>query len=182
MRYQKAFFILVYKNWQVFDEADMLLCGGFQNHVIRLIHMLRFDEKLVSRMNKSGSENLVELNSDSLSQFDFEGEEDIQNESISESEEISEDDVDVEDLTEETKTLPVKRKDWKRVRKNYERSKQYIFVAATLPDNGKKTAGAVLKKMFPDAIWVSGNYLHYHNPRCQILLLFSLSFFPLFRG
>ncbi|XP_022726325.1 DEAD-box ATP-dependent RNA helicase 22 isoform X3 [Durio zibethinus] len=151
----------------VFDEADMLLCGGFQNHVIRLIHMLRFDEKLLSRMNKSGSENPVELNSDSLSQFDFEGEEDIQNESISESEEISEDDVDAEDLTEKTKTLNVKKKDWRRVRKNFERSKQYIFVAATLPDNGKKTAGAVLKKMFPDANWVSGNYLHYHNPRLK---------------
>ncbi|XWS63622.1 hypothetical protein CRYUN_Cryun06bG0116200 [Craigia yunnanensis] len=151
----------------VFDEADMLLCGGFQNHVIRLIHMLRFDEKLLSRINKSGSENPVELNSDSLSQFDFEGEEDIQNESISEAEEISEDDVDAEDLTEETKNLPVKKKDWRRVRKNYERSKQYIFVAATLPDNGKKTAGAVLKKMFPDANWVNGNYLHYHNPRLK---------------
>ncbi|XVE75103.1 hypothetical protein DITRI_Ditri12bG0070100 [Diplodiscus trichospermus] len=150
----------------VFDEADMLLCGGFQNQVIRLIHMLRFDEKLLSRM-KSGPGNPINLNSDSLSQFDLECEEDIQNESISDADEISEDDVDAEDLTEEIKTLPVKKKDWRRVRKNYERSKQYIFVAATLPDNGKKTAGAVLKKMFPDANWVSGNYLHYHNPRLK---------------
>lgn len=155
----------------------MLLSGGFENHVIRLIHMLRFDEKLLSRMNKSGSENPVKLNSHSLSHFDFEGMEDIQNESRSEAEENSEDDVDAEHLTEETKTLPVKRKDWRRVRKIYERSKQYIFVAATLPDNGKKTAGAVLKKMFPDANWVSGNYLHCHNPRCQIFLLFSLYLF-----
>ncbi|EOY00351.1 DEA(D/H)-box RNA helicase family protein isoform 5 [Theobroma cacao] len=151
----------------VFDEADMLLSGGFHNHVIRLMHMLRFDEKLLSRMNKSGSENPAELNSDSLSRFDFEGEKDIQNESFSEAEEISEDDVDAEDLKDETKTWPVKKKDWRRVRKNYERSKQYIFVAATLPVNGKKTAGAVLKKMFPDANWVSGNYLHYHNPRLK---------------
>ncbi|XVF44081.1 hypothetical protein PTKIN_Ptkin02bG0091700 [Pterospermum kingtungense] len=152
----------------VFDEADMLLSGSFQNHVIRLIHMLRFDEKLLSRMKKSRSENPVDLNSYSLSHFDFVGVEDIQNESISEEEENSEDDVDAEDLREETKTFPVKKKDWRRVRKNYERGKQYIFVAATLPDNGKKTAGAVLKKMFSDANWISGNYLHYHNPRLKV--------------
>ncbi|KAG8498471.1 hypothetical protein CXB51_005025 [Gossypium anomalum] len=159
----------------VFDEADMLLSGGFENHVIRLIHMLRFDEKLLSRVNKAGSENPVEPSSDSVSHpssdsvshFDFEGEEDMQNESISEAEEMSEGDVDAEDLMEETQTSPVKRKDWRRVRKNYERSKQYIFVAATLPVNGKKTAGAVLKKMFPDANWVSGSYLHQHNPRLK---------------
>ena len=53
----------------------------------------------------------------------------------------------------------VKLRDWRRVRKNYERSKQYVFVAATLPVNGKKTAGGVLKYMFPDAEWVCGNYL-----------------------
>ncbi|OMO73891.1 hypothetical protein COLO4_26813 [Corchorus olitorius] len=149
----------------VFDEADMLLCGGFQNHVIRLIHMFRFDEKLLSRMNKSGSEKPLLLNSDSLSHF--EGEEDLQNESIFEAEEISEDDVDAVDFMEETRTSPANKKDWRRVRKIYERSKQYIFVAATLPVNGKKTAGAVLKKMFPDANWVSGNYLHQHNPRLK---------------
>ncbi|TYJ43508.1 hypothetical protein E1A91_A03G157900v1 [Gossypium mustelinum] len=151
----------------VFDEADMLLSGGFENHVIRLIHMLRFDEKLLSRVNKAGSENPVETSSDSVSHFDFEGEEDMQNESISEAEEMSEGDVDAQDLMEETQTSTVKRKDWRRVRKNYERSKQYIFVAATLPVNGKKTAGAVLKKMFPDANWVSGSYLHQHNPRLK---------------
>ncbi|KAE8722660.1 DEAD-box ATP-dependent RNA helicase 22 [Hibiscus syriacus] len=121
----------------VFDEADMLLCRGFENHVVRLIHMLRFDEKLLSRLNKSGLDNPVESNSVSVSHFDLKGEEDIQNKFISVAEEMSEDDVDAEDLTEENKTSPVKKKDWRRVRKNYERSKQYIFVAATRPVNGK---------------------------------------------
>ncbi|XP_040944888.1 DEAD-box ATP-dependent RNA helicase 22 isoform X3 [Gossypium hirsutum] len=165
-KHHRSDFIRAVK-YVVFDEADMLLSGGFENHVIRLIHMLRFDEKLLSRVNKAGSENPVEPSSDSVSHFDFEGEEDMQNESISEAEEMSEGDVDAEDLMEETQTLPVKRKDWRRVRKNYERSKQYIFVAATLPVNGKKTAGAVLKKMFPDANWVSGSYLHQPNPRLK---------------
>ncbi|TYH84624.1 hypothetical protein ES332_D02G209600v1 [Gossypium tomentosum] len=165
-KHHRSDFIRAVK-YVVFDEADMLLSGGFENHVIRLIHMLRFDEKLLSRVNKAGSENPVEPSSDSVSHFDFEGEEDMQNESISEAEEMSEGDVDAEDLMEETQTSPVKRKDWRRVRKNYERSKQYIFVAATLPVNGKKTAGAVLKKMFPDANWVSGSYLHQPNPRLK---------------
>ncbi|KAG4208591.1 hypothetical protein ERO13_A03G142600v2 [Gossypium hirsutum] len=146
-KHHRSDFIRAVK-YVVFDEADMLLSGGFENHVIRLIHMLRFDEKLLSRVNKAGSENPVETSSDSVSHFDFEGEEDMQNESISEAEKMSEERTGGE-------------------RKNYERSKQYIFVAATLPVNGKKTAGAVLKKMFPDANWVSGSYLHQHNPRLK---------------
>ncbi|KAL1179568.1 hypothetical protein V6Z11_A03G168800 [Gossypium hirsutum] len=148
-KHHRSDFIRAVK-YVVFDEADMLLSGGFENHVIRLIHMLRFDEKLLSRVNKAGSENPVETSSDSVSHFDFEGEEDMQNESISEAEKMSEGDVDAQDLMEETQTLT-----------------QYIFVAATLPVNGKKTAGAVLKKMFPDANWVSGSYLHQHNPRLK---------------
>lgn len=31
----------------------------------------------------------------------------------------------------------------------------------------KKTAGAMLKRMFPDANWISGTYLHCHNPRLE---------------
>lgn len=146
----------------------MLLNGSFQNQVIRLINMLRFDEKQLSHMNKSGAEKLMGISNDSLSNSGLEDEHYIQNNDIVEREENSESDVDVEDLTEETKSGSIQNKDWRRVRKSYERSKQYIFVAATLPVNGKKTAGAVLKQMFPDAIWVSGNYLHCHNPRCHI--------------
>ncbi|KAK2636388.1 hypothetical protein Ddye_031180 [Dipteronia dyeriana] len=160
----------------VFDEADMLLCGSFQNQVIRLIHMLRFDEKQLSQMNKSGSEKHVEVIDGSLSHSDMEDEENLQdmedeenlqNEYISEREENSEDDCDDKDLMEETKPGSIEKKGWRRVKKTYERSKQYIFVAATLPLNGKKTAGAVLKHMFPDAIWVNGNFLHCHNPRLK---------------
>jgi hypothetical protein len=56
----------------------------------------------------------------------------------------------------------------------YSRSKQYVFVAATLPQSGKKTAGGVLKHLFPDAIWVSGTYLHRHNPRYALYFNISL--------
>ncbi|KAL6655942.1 hypothetical protein ACP70R_006768 [Stipagrostis hirtigluma subsp. patula] len=145
----------------VFDEADMLLCGSFENQVIRLIHMLRFDEKLLSRAKDSGNE--VSLGSE----VDYHEDSDFENAELS--------DFDEENGDNHVQDRPAKvdkgyigaRRDWRRVRKIYRRSKQYVFVAATLPQSGKKTAGGVLKRMFPDAAWVSGTYLHRHNPRLE---------------
>ncbi|XP_040383220.1 DEAD-box ATP-dependent RNA helicase 22 isoform X3 [Oryza brachyantha] len=146
----------------VFDEADMLLCGSFENQVIRLIHMLRFDEKLLSRMENSGKE--ISLGDTNEHREDSE----------SESAELSADEEENEDGPVQDRPFKVenahvgaRKKDWRRVRKVYRRSKQYIFVAATLPQSGKKTAGGVLKRMFPNAVWVSGAYLHRHNPRLE---------------
>lgn len=161
---------------QVFDEADMLLVGSFQNKVIRLINLLRFDEKLLSR-SKESPERLMELEADLSYELILQDENDLQTETISEGEEEGEEegegegeesyeeDVDSNNIQQKTEFVSGRVKDWRRVRKTYERSKQYIFVAATLPVNGKKTAGAVLRKMFPDASWVSGKYLHCHSPR-----------------
>ncbi|KAL6846094.1 hypothetical protein ACP4OV_023542 [Aristida adscensionis] len=145
----------------VFDEADMLLCGSFENQVIRLIHMLRFDEKLLSRAKDSGKEESPGSDGEYHEDSDFE------------SAEFS--DFDEEKGDDHVQDRPIKvdngyvgaRRDWRRVRKIYTRSKQYVFVAATLPQSGKKTAGGVLKRMFPDAVWVSGTYLHRHNPRLE---------------
>lgn len=156
----------------------MLLCGGFQNKVIRLLNMLRFDEKLLSRSKESVSELPVELESEPSSHFTLD-DKDLQTDIISEGEENYED-VHVDDLAEEVEAGSNKRKDWRRVRKTYERSKQYVFVAATLPVNGKKTAGQVLKQMFPNANWVSGNYLHCHNPRCPIYFWLPTIFLEIF--
>ncbi|XP_057948727.1 DEAD-box ATP-dependent RNA helicase 22 isoform X2 [Malania oleifera] len=147
----------------VFDEADILLCGSFQNQVIRLINLLRFDEKLLSQIKGSVPERSIEMDSDSPSHFDLDEGEDLHIEIIQEEEE----DAGVEDFREKIEAGAIKRKDWRRVRKTYKRSKQYIFIAATLPVNGRKTAGGVLKQMFPDASWISGNFLHCHNPRLK---------------
>lgn len=144
----------------VFDEADMLLCGSFQNKVIRLINLLRFDEKLLSQSKKSVAELPMREESSLSSEDAFEGEEELQTEAMSE-----EDDDYKDDINNEAES--VKQRGWRRVKRTYERSKQYIFVAATLPVNGKKTAGGILKYMFPDAEWVCGNYLHCHNPRLE---------------
>lgn len=153
---------------QVFDEADMLLCGSFQNQIIRLINMMRFDEKQMSRLATSNIGKPV----DSLVPLDSEVEEDdadFEAMSISDEEEEEEELEDLDDITQiptiENGTGPDTKKGWRRVRKLYTRSKQYIFIAATLPVNGKKTAGGLLKHMFPDAVWVSGNFLHRNSPR-----------------
>nr|GMD28888.1 DEAD-box ATP-dependent RNA helicase 22 [Ipomoea batatas] len=148
----------------VFDEADMLLCGSFQNQVIRLLNMLRFDEKQLSRLRNSEAEIVTGSIPDSPLGSDQEDNRDLLAD-FSKEVDDTEDDARVMDSEVDSKVA--KRTDWRRVRKTYERSKQYIFVAATLPVNGKKTAGAVLKQMFPDASWVSGNYLHCHNPRLE---------------
>nr|AKF43358.1 DEA(D/H)-box RNA helicase family protein [Geranium maderense] len=171
-KYRRLDFLRAVK-YVVFDEADMLLCGSFQNQIIRLIDMLRFDEKLLSRAKGSSTpQNEIDLKDDPLLLVDSLDEEDIPGESNSEGEEDSEDDDAINDLPVKTGagtgTVRIKdRKQWWKLRKIYERSKQYVFVAATLPVNGKKTAGAVLKRMFPDANWVTGNFLHYHNLRME---------------
>lgn len=144
----------------------MLLCGSFQNQVVRIINMLRFDEKQLSRSKNSGAEmsstsDLEEFRDLKADYGEYEDEDE---------DEVTDIGEDKTNLEADTKGL--KRRDWRRVRKIYERSKQYIFVAATLPENGKKTAGGLLKRMFPDAKWVSGNYLHQHSPRCHIFLYF----------
>ncbi|KAL0287837.1 UNVERIFIED_CONTAM: DEAD-box ATP-dependent RNA helicase 22 [Sesamum calycinum] len=145
----------------VFDEADLLLCGSFQNQVIRLINMLRFDEKQLSRL-QSADAGADDAASSPTKASDTE--EDVQADFILEEVEDT-DDTSAEDSDTESKGR--NRKDWRRVRKLYDRSKQYIFVAATLPLNGKRTAGGILKRMFPDASWVNGNYLHRQNPRLE---------------
>ncbi|KAK6160144.1 hypothetical protein DH2020_003525 [Rehmannia glutinosa] len=145
----------------VFDEADLLLCGSFQNQVIRLINMLRFDEKQLSRL-QSADARAQDTSSFAMSASDTE--EDLQADLNLEEVEDT-DDTFVEDSESESEVR--NKRDWRRVRKIYARSKQYIFVAATLPLNGKRTAGGTLKRMFPDANWVSGNYLHRQNPRLE---------------
>lgn len=128
--------------------------------------MLRFDEKQLSRSKRENIQpQEVEAigidDEDDMEADGFLGEDEDAGE-----DEDSDDSSAVVDL-ETGSEVRNKRdwKDWRRMRKVYERSKQYIFVAATLPLNGKRTAGGLLKRMFPDANWVSGNHLHCQNPR-----------------
>ncbi|CAF1934377.1 unnamed protein product [Brassica napus] len=120
--------------------------------LIRLINMLRFDEKQVSRLSPS---TFGKPHTESLAQFDLENEDDADFEedgSICDEEELEYLDDTTQIPTVDNGAGPDIKKGWRRVRKIYSRSKQYIFIAATLPVNGKKTAGGLLKHMFPDAV------------------------------
>lgn len=124
--------------------------------------MLRFDEKQLSKLR---SENTGAQDTADSSMKSSDTEEDAEAEIVGEEAE----EMDDKSMDSEIESEDRNRTDWRRVRKIYNRSKQYIFVAATLPLNGKATAGGILKRMFPDANWVSGNYLHRQNPRFFII-------------
>ena len=49
--------------------------------------------------------------------------------------------------------------------------RQYVFAAATVMSNGKKTPGAIIRHGFPDARWVQGKRLHMAVERCVLLTL-----------
>ncbi|XP_078443267.1 DEA(D/H)-box RNA helicase family protein [Wolffia australiana] len=150
----------------VFDEADMLLCGSFENQVTRLINMFRYEEKVLSRMQAGGSLQVSELEKEPGVPPDFVAIE--EEDEAMDADHVDEDpDVNENPDAAEDGNKPNKPRDWRRTREVYSRSKQYIFVAATLPSSGKKTAGGVLKRTFPSAVWVSGSFLHRHNPRLE---------------
>lgn len=132
--------------------------------------MLRFDEKQLSRLvsESKGTEDDA-----CSSMFSSDADKDLEAVFVGEEgEDTNGELVDRSGSGSGTESGVRNRHDWRRVRQIYDRSKQYIFVAATLPLNGKGTAGGILKRMFPDANWVSGNYLHHQNPRFYDVLSF----------
>lgn len=157
----------------VFDEADMLLSGGFENQVMRLLNMFRLEEKQLSK-SESGRGTIERV--DFRPWTDFEPTEptaeDVDDAKDKEENPDSHDEDEEADSSDDeadgkSNTKQSKHKDWLRSRKVYTRSKQYIFAAATLPENGKKTPGAVLKRILPDAKYVNGLFLHRQNPKLR---------------
>lgn len=172
----------------VFDEADMLLGGGFVRDVGRLIDLFRLEEKRVSKIRELESSHFdtkggvgVDVEEPEFRKVWTEAEGQAE-----EAEEDGEDETDREGIHDDTgnsllfeqqpnatassersNASMLRRSDWLRSRKQYKRSKQYIFVAATLPQAGKSSPGAVLKLKFPAMTWVHGNLLHRHNPTLE---------------
>lgn len=168
----------------VFDEADMLLGGGFVRDVGRLIDLFRLEEKRISKLREleaSQEETKVELREDEFRRVWTEGENELESEDEGgagderEDEEIHDNSGNsllfqqraVENAPSSNNASMQRRADWLRSKKQYKRSKQYIFVAATLPQAGKSSPAAVLKQKFPSMAWVNGNLLHRHNPTLE---------------
>ncbi|CAM6113199.1 unnamed protein product [Calypogeia fissa] len=164
----------------VFDEADMLLGGGFAREVDRLINMFRLEEKQLAKSSSSGATKQMQEHIKPWTEFkveeadegtldaadDEEEPDDNEDEGLLTEEDTEEDDV-VLEIPKTHAGVNENRKNYWLIRKQYKRSKQYIFVAATLPNSGKKSPGALLKRLFPDAKTVNGNLLHFHNPRLK---------------
>ena len=167
----------------VFDEADMLLGGGFVRDVGRLIDLFRLEEKRISKLRELEASQEVKLAEPEFRRVWTEAEEEAEGEEGAEVEEVERDAEGIHDdsgnsllfeqrsqecdASIEQNSSMQRRSDWLRSRKQYKRSKQYIFVAATLPQAGKSSPGAVLKQKFPAMTWVNGNLLHCHNPTLE---------------
>lgn len=142
--------------------------------------MLRYDEKQLYKIRKSAIAEAIETHREPMEndlRSHSESEAGVKTEKFLEGEETAQ----VEDYSEKRQVEGFRRIPWWMVDKYYERSKQYIFVAATLPVNSSKTAGGILIKKFPDASWTSGNFLHRHSPRCILnscYYLFDIINFP----
>ncbi|KAL3682843.1 hypothetical protein R1sor_000865 [Riccia sorocarpa] len=157
----------------IFDEADMLISGGFARDLDQLIGLFREEERRLAKLYQFGPE-IAQGSFEPWTQFPAQ-EENVDEEDISEDERgepcISEEEAEpsstTPQATEDQSSANAGTRIYWQSRKRYKRSKQYIFVAATLPDNGKRTPGALLKRIFPEAVWIQGSLLHCHSPRIQ---------------
>ncbi|CAN0925631.1 DEAD-box ATP-dependent RNA helicase 22 [Linum grandiflorum] len=113
--------------------------------------MFRFDEKNLCWTSQSpaAAAEVVE-DSESLPEDALEDDEGEARDDLA----MADEEEDLKSIAEEDEVVEeaaaheagsIQKRGWRRVKRVYDRSKQYIFVAATLPVNGKKTAGAVLK-------------------------------------
>ncbi len=156
----------------VFDEADMLLGGGYLKPVRALFDVLYREEKLAAM-------GLVTVNEDPGDEGNPSDRETIEPES-----EGWTGDADRAPATDtrawrDEHDRDLRRKESKSIPKNISTSgpalggkgrvgvgagrefrRQYVFAAATVMSSGKKTPGAMIRYGFPDATWVEGRRLH----------------------
>lgn len=170
------------------DEADLMLTGSFSRDTFRLLGLLKAEEKAQHKREKElevrekvEKEQSLPWTHFSQENADDEGNQNEEDESWLESElEEGSSESSLENSGEIRKLTNKERfREFLRLKKEYRRSKRYIFVAATLPEVGKKSAGEELKKLFPEAVWIKGRQLHHTNAKCVI---FPSTNFPFFNS
>ncbi|KAL9273030.1 DEAD-box ATP-dependent RNA helicase 22-like protein [Drosera capensis] len=162
----RPFWFLRSVKYVVFDEADLLLSGRFFTQVICLINMLQFDEKQSSQTQTLVEKGRNKANSNPMCIDSGDGNGKLKRSFFDEEKDFC-DVIEVKHLLIEPESGSDNRKAQKQSKTSYVRSKQYIFVGATLPLNRKNAVCGILELFFGDAKWVSGSYLHRHNPRLQ---------------
>jgi len=152
----------------VFDEADQLLSGGYLKPVRGIFDVLYREEKLAAlglTVEQSDDSNDESSQTDNTAQGGWSAD------------------------AGRTPDSPAYEKDWRddhkedvaKLKKQISKQgqgpalggkglvglgagrefrRQYVFAAATVMSNGKKTPGAMIKYGFPDANWITGERLH----------------------
>lgn len=132
----------------VFDEADMLFSGGYLKPLRACFDVLYREEKLASEgfFLRGG-------NQDGAPEWEGDAERD-------ESSYDRDWRRDHHDARDRRRGPALGGKGRVGVGEGRDFRRQYVFAAATVMSNGKKTPGAMIRYGFPDAEWIEGRRLH----------------------
>jgi superfamily II DNA/RNA helicase len=135
----------------VVDEADMLLTGGFEQPLKRIVQLFdRAEAALAEGLVPAGPPPEIEHPAEHgvWDMRDAQAEEGQQQQGYPEAEEAAPAGAlppDADNAASQLPQLPLR---------------QYVFAAATIHSSGKRTPGETLRLGFPDAVWVAGPRLH----------------------
>lgn len=121
----------------VVDEADMMLTGGYRRDLEHLVGILR----------RHDQPEQVNVHRDAWDSR--EGDDGFED---GFEEEIPEHEVGHEETSASIEAMP---------------GRQYILVGATIPHRGKQSVAAMIKKNFPNAVWIHGPRLHMQVERLE---------------
>lgn len=149
--------ILARMHHVVLDEADLLLSGGFERDVSRILDSMKQSDR--ERKAQCLSQELgIPLEAFQalprhVKAAAYEGGVkamlDVGYDRPAAQPHAPEDDI-LQPSSSGRDSIPADRQ--------FER--QYVFVAATLPSEGKKSVANDLRRMFPELVWLAGNRLH----------------------
>lgn len=143
----------------VLDEADLLLSGGFEQQVGKILDAMQQGDKERKAQGVSQELGIAVETFQGLQRHikaaayagGVQGMLDAGYTKPAEQQrEPNEDDILEETSTSGRDAVPADR----------QFQRQYIFVAATLPSEGKKSTAQDLKNRFPELVWLAGNRLH----------------------
>ncbi len=124
----------------VVDEADMLLTGGFEDVLKRVVQLFdRAEQARAAGLLPAGPAPDIEEPASARPDWDMRDAAEPQDGEAAAAQPA---DVPAAPAMPDAPT------------------RQYIFAAATIHSSGKRTPGETLKKGFPDAVWVAGPRLH----------------------
>lgn len=148
--------------WLIVDEADLLLSGGFATATEQLLEMLRLDERVVRRRQAAWQ---LGLPADCWDTMPYQLRQAASKGGVKAALAQGHPSVtgttrpllpchpgvsapgDGDDVADDQRH----KTDWRR---------QYAFVGATIPGEGRKSVAEGLRTKFPQAVWLSGGGLH----------------------